>query len=115
MSQIGAAANIAASVSQGALQQHQAARARDSQQSRAGRLSQQLREATLTHIESVEDSRETSDDHLTVDEDAHHGGHQYLPLTEQPEENPAEDEPTEPAEVESEDPPPTGGRIDLTA
>jgi len=61
--------NIAASVAQGALQQSQAARGKDKARNQAAYYSHKLRKDEEKHLESVEDSYETSDEHLTVRDD----------------------------------------------
>jgi len=86
--------NIAASVAQGALQQSQAARGKDKARNQAAYYSHKLRKDEEKHLESVEDSYETSDEHLTVRDDDQSARQQYRP---------------------SEDDGEPGERIDLTA
>lgn len=62
-------ANIAASVAQGALQQSQTAKGRDAVRNQAAYHVQRLHKLKEKNLESVEDSYETSDEHLTVRDD----------------------------------------------
>ncbi|QNN24781.1 hypothetical protein HED60_21720 [Planctomycetales bacterium ZRK34] len=62
-------ANIAASVAQATLQQSQTAKARDAARNQATYASVRLRQQEEKNLESIEDSYETSDEHLTVRDD----------------------------------------------
>lgn len=62
-------ANIAASVAQATLQQSQTAKARDAVRNQAAYAAVKLRQEEQKNLESIEDSYETTDEHLTVRDD----------------------------------------------
>lgn len=74
--------HLAASLVQGAHQQSHSAKAVDSVRNAGDRAMAQLQDSKARIVESVEDSYEAADDHLTVEKDGsnaqqqpfHHGG-----------------------------------------
>ena len=106
---------LAASLSQGVYQQTQSARTQDSERGEATRNAQKMRELLAKHINAVEDSYESTDDHVTVNEDgqgsSQAGYYDSLPK------KPRADAGPETADEAAGDAPPTPstGGLDLTA
>ena len=84
-------ANIAGSIAQGALQQSQVSKSGDAQRREATRQARRLDQMTQKHVESVEDSYETSDEHVTVDEDGEGQSGMYMPTRRHAEESEEEE------------------------
>ena len=116
---------IASSVAQGVLQQSQASKSSDAQRNEAARHSQRMRELLQKHIESVEDSYETTDDQMQVKEHREGGDSGKGAWAEQLEEHgrsPLKGDAEEAEEVAAEDDAEAGvdeagrgGRLDITA
>jgi hypothetical protein len=93
-------ANIAASVAQATLQQSQTANARDAVRNQAAYASAKLRQQELKSIEAIEDSYETSDEHLTVRDDQA-SGQQQNPRKKKKKKSDGGDEPIEHIDIQA--------------
>jgi hypothetical protein len=106
-------------LSQGVYQQTQAARSNDAQRGEAARNAQKMRELLQKHIESVEDSYESSDDHVTVNEDGQGSGQAgyYDPLPKKPRATASQEEADDQQQQADESTPPASplSHVDLTA
>lgn len=109
--------NLAASLVQGVVQQAQSAKAQDAARNAGDRGAARMRDLLARQVDSVEDSYETADDHMTVDKDASNA--QQQPYYFEGHGGEPRQQPQPEAEAESPPPPPedgaSPGHLDITA